>query len=114
MLKIYFNPGCSKCQMALQMLNEEGEPYEAVNYLEHPPSPGELKGLTDYLGIKPEELVRKKEPLFEREFAGKTFTDSEWLELMSANPVLIERPIVIKDGKAVIGRTPEKILTLLS
>lgn len=114
MLKIYFNPGCSKCQTALQMLDDNGEPFEAVNYLEHPPSPGELKGLTDYLGIKPEELVRKKEPLFESQFAGKTFTDTEWLELMSANPILIERPIVIKDGKAVIGRPPEKIRSLLN
>ena len=113
MLKIYFNPSCSKCQSALQLLDEEGQPYEAVNYLEHPPSVGELKGLVNFLGIRPGDLVRKKEPLFLEEFNDKIFTDEEWLQLLSQHPILIERPIIVKEGKAIIGRPVEKILDIL-
>lgn len=112
MLKIYYNPDCSKCKSAMELLDENGEPYEAVNYLLNPPSPAELKGLLDYLRIEAEQLVRKKEPLYVEKFEGKFYTQEEWLEILSAHPVLIERPIVVKDGKAIIGRPVEKIIEL--
>jgi arsenate reductase (glutaredoxin) len=113
MIKIYHNPDCSKCQTALQLLDAEGQAYEAINYIENPPSVGELQGLLSFLGLKAEELVRKKEPLYISEFEGKQFSEEEWLRILSENPILIERPIIVKDNKAIIGRPPEKILSLI-
>lgn len=113
MLKIYYNPDCSKCKSAMELLDENGERYEAVNYLLNPPSLAELKGLLDYLGIEAEQLVRKKEPLYVEKFEGKFYTQKEWLEILLANPVLIERPIIVKNGKAIIGRPVELILNIL-
>jgi arsenate reductase len=82
--------------------------------MDNPPSDSELKGLVDMLGISPEMLVRKKEPLFEELFLhNKILTDSEWIELLCLYPNLLERPIVVKDGKAIIGRPPERVLDLL-
>ena len=112
MLKIYYNPDCSKCKSAIELLDENGERYEAVNYLLNPPSPAELKGLLDYLGIEAEQLVRKKKPLYLEKFEGKFYTQEEWLLILSTNPVLIERPIVVKDSKAIIGRPVERIIEL--
>ncbi len=113
MLKIYYNPDCSKCKSAMALLDENGERYEAFNYLLNPPSPAELKGLLDYLGIDAEHLVRKKEPLYLEKFEGKFYTQEEWLQILSTYPVLIERPIVVKDGKAILGRPVERILKIL-
>ncbi len=96
----------------MELLNENGERYEAVNYLLNLPSPAELKGLLDYLGTDVEQLVRKKEPMYVEKFEGKFYTQEEWLEILSAHPVLIERPIVVKDGKAIIGRPVERIIEL--
>lgn len=96
----------------MEFLDENGEHYEAVNYLLNPPSPAELKGLIDYLRIDAEQLVRKKEPLYLEKFEGKFFTQEEWLQILSAHPILIERPIVVKDGKAIIGRPVERIVEL--
>ena len=97
----------------MELLDENGERYEAVNYLLNPPSLAELKGLLDYLGIEAEQLVRKKEPLYVEKFEGKFYTQKEWLEILLANPVLIERPIIVKNGKAIIGRPVELILNIL-
>ena len=65
------------------------------------------------LGIKPEQLLRKGEAIFKEEFKGKELSDDEWIEAMVANPKLIERPIVIKNGKAALGRPPENVLDIL-
>ena len=65
------------------------------------------------LGIKPENLIRRGEQIFKDEYKGKDLTDDEWLEAMAANPKLIERPIVVKNGKAALGRPPENVLGIL-
>lgn len=96
----------------MELLDENGERYEAINYLLNPPSPAELKGVVDYLGINAEQLVRKKEPIYLAKFEGKFYTQEEWLQILSAHPILIERPIVVKDGKAIIGRPVERIVEL--
>lgn len=114
MIKLYYNPSCSKCVSAQSILDESGYAYEVINYLDNPPSVSDLKGLVDMLGVSPEMLVRKKEPLFEELFLhSKTLTDAEWIELLCLYPNLLERPIVVKDGKAIIGRPPERVLDLL-
>ncbi len=65
------------------------------------------------LGMKAEEIVRKGEPLFKEKFATKKLTDAQWIKVLSQNPILIERPIVVKGNKAIIGRPPEKVLDFL-
>ena len=110
---IFHNPRCSKSRQALKLLEEKGAEVEVVKYLETPPSKEELKALLKMLGISARELMRTKEAIY-KELGLKEVDDEERLiEAMVAHPKLIERPIVIKDGKAIIGRPPEKVITLL-
>ena len=110
---IYHNPRCSKSREALKLLEEQGVDVEVVRYLDNPPSKEELKKLLAMLGLKPRELMRTKEAIY-KELGLKDVEDDEALiEAMVKHPRLIERPIVIKDGKAVIGRPPVKVLDVL-
>jgi len=113
MITIYHNTRCSKSREACSLLEKKKIKAEVIEYLKTPPSQKQIKELLKMLGIKAEELVRKKEPLFEEKFANKKFTEAQWIKLMAENPILIERPIIVKGKKAVIGRPPEKILELL-
>lgn len=113
MITIYHNPRCSKSRQTLQLLEEKGETIEIVKYLETTPSKTELKNILELLDMTPIELVRKGEAIWKEEFKGKSFSDDELIKIMLENPKLIERPIVIKGTKAVIGRPPEKVLDIL-
>lgn len=113
MIQMLHNPRCTKSRQALEILTESGENPEIIEYLKNPLSIEELQDIITKLKIKPEDLVRKKEPLFIENYKGKTFTDKQWIKILSENPVLIERPILIKDNKAVIGREEAKIRELL-
>lgn len=110
---IYHNQNCSKSCAAIDALNKLDTAYEVVEYLETTPSAETLENIISMLGIKPEELVRKNEPVFLEKFEGKTLSDQQWIEAMITYPILIERPIVVFDGKAVIGRPLEKVISLL-
>ena len=110
---IYYNPRCSKCREALNLLEENNCEVEIVEYLKEAPSQKELKDLIKMLGVKPEDIVRKNEQVCKDNFSGKKFSDAEWIKILSENPILIERPIIINDGKAVIGRPPVKVLELI-
>lgn len=112
-MKIYFNPSCSKCVVALDLVREQGVEPEIVEYLNNVPSKDELKNILALLRLRPFDLVRIKEPLFIEKFEGHNLSDEEWLDVLIENPELIERPIVIHEGKAIIGRPPEKILDLI-
>ncbi|MCO6357768.1 arsenate reductase (glutaredoxin) [Roseivirga pacifica] len=114
MLTIFHNPRCRKSRETLQILEESGEMLEVIEYLKEVPSKEELGKLIEMLGIKPEQLLRKGEAIYKEQFKGKTLTDDEWIEAMVENPKLIERPIVTDGEKAVIGRPPESVKTLLS
>jgi len=113
MTKIFHNPRCGKSRSTLKLLEEKGESVEIVEYLKTNPSKKELTEIIDMLGIAPLELIRKGESIFKEQYKGKEFTDEEWIDAMIKNPILIERPIVIKDGKATIGRPPEQVLDIL-
>ena len=113
MIKIYHNPRCRKSREGLELLEKSGEEFEVVNYLDEPLSKGELKEIIGYLGISPEELVRKNETIWKENYKGKSLSDEEVIEAMVENPKLIERPIVVKGTRAVIGRPAEKISNLL-
>ncbi|PVW13878.1 arsenate reductase (glutaredoxin) [Marixanthomonas spongiae] len=113
MTTIYHNPRCSKSRQTLQLLEEENEEINIVKYLETPPNKAELKNIIDLLGVKPSALVRKNEKIWKENFKGKELSQEEIIDAMIAHPKLIERPIVIKDNKATIGRPPENILSIL-
>lgn len=84
-----------------------------IEYLNTPPSKEELKEILEMLDMKPEQLLRKGEAIYKEQFKGKNLTDDQWIDAMIEHPKLIERPIVIKNGKAAIGRPPENVLDIL-
>jgi arsenate reductase len=104
---------CSKSRQTLELLQTTGQEVEVVEYLKDTPTAEELKQVLEKLSMKPEQLLRKGEKVYKEQFAGKTYTEDEWLRIMVENPSLIERPIVVNGDKAVIGRPPEKVLTIL-
>ncbi|MCW3075645.1 MAG: arsenate reductase [Bacteroidetes bacterium] len=110
---IYYNPKCSTCRQTKDLLEENNCEFEIRDYLAEPPSQKELKELIQKLGCKPFDIVRQKEPIFINEYKGKKITDAKWIKILSENPILIERPIVIEGKKAVIGRPPLLVLSLL-
>lgn len=113
-VEIYHNPRCSKSRATLALLEEQGVTPEIRLYLENPPNELELKEVIDQLGISPRELLRTGEAEYEENnLADETLSDDQIIELMADFPKLIERPIVIKDGQARIGRPPESVLEIL-
>lgn len=113
-VKIYHNPRCSKSRQTLALLEEKGIAPEIVEYLKTPPAAAELSEILAMLGMEPRELMRKKEaPYKEQNLADEGKSRDELIAAMAATPVLIERPIVIANGKAAIGRPPESVLEIL-
>ena len=112
-IKIYHNPKCSKSRATLDLVERHGADLEVVEYLRTPPTAKELEALLAKLGLEPEQLVRKGEDVYKKEYAGKTLSRAQWIEAMVRHPILIERPIVVAGERAVIGRPPENVLTLL-
>lgn len=113
MTTIYHNPRCRKSRETLQLLEDKNEDLNIVKYLENPPSKEELKDIIKLLAIEPIALVRKNEQIWKDQFKGKVLTQEEVIDAMIDNPKLIERPIVVKNNKATIGRPPEKVLSIL-
>ena len=113
MITIFHNPRCGKSRECLVFLNENSKEVEVINYLVNPPTFDELSEIIQMLKIKPIELVRQKETLWISDFKGKPITDEEIVRAMVLNPILIERPIVIRGRKAVIARPYEKVKAIL-
>jgi arsenate reductase (glutaredoxin) len=112
-IEIYHNPRCSKSRQTLQLLQEQGVQPEVVEYLKSPPDKKTLEQILNLLGLEPRELMRKKEPEYKAyQLNDPNLSREQLIEAMIAHPKLIERPIVIKDGKAAIGRPPEKVLEI--
>lgn len=112
-MKMYHNPRCRKSREALQILQEKGVDVEIVEYLKEPPSAKELKATLKKMGVKPMDIIRKNEQIFRDNFKGKEYSDEEWIDILTKNPKLIERPIAIEGDRAVVGRPPEKVLELV-
>lgn len=112
MIRIYHNNRCSKSRATLALL--EGRDVEVVNYLDTPPDAAELKRLLKLLGIPARQLLRSGEAVYkELGLADPALDDEALVAAMVAHPILIERPIVVADGKAAIGRPPEAVLAIL-
>lgn len=111
--QIYHNPRCGKSREALQYLQLKGIETDILLYLQNTPTFKELKDVIRKLNIKPFDLIRKKEKIFTDNYNDSVLTDDEWVEVMINNPILIERPVIISDSMAVIGRPKERIEELL-
>jgi arsenate reductase len=113
-VKIYHNPKCSKSRQTLQLLKEQGVQIEIIDYLKTPPNATELNEILTFLNIEPRALMRTKEAEYKTTGMNNPDLDRNALIAgMIATPKLIERPIVINNGKAAIGRPPESVLALL-
>lgn len=112
---IYHNPRCAKSRATLRLIEERGHSPKVVEYLKNPPTAGELDRLCTLLGLEPVDLVRSKEGRLKE--LGISVTDarsrSEWLAILTENPILIERPIVVVGNRAVLGRPPENVEAIL-
>jgi len=113
-VRILHNPRCSKSRATLALLQEKGIDPEIVLYLETPPSTKELGDIVKKLGFKPRELLRKGEAEYaELNLGQESLGNEQLLRIMHQHPRLIERPIVLANGKAAIGRPPESVLEIL-
>lgn len=113
MITIYHNPRCRKSREGLAIVEASGQDFEIVKYLDHPLTADTLAGIISKLGITPLDLVRKNEAIWKSDYKGKTMSDVQIIDAMVQHPKLIERPIVINNTKAVVGRPPETINTIL-
>lgn len=112
-MKIYHNPRCRKSRETLALIEKAGKTADVIPYLDQVPSKKELKDILKLLKIPASELIRKSESIFKSEFKGKIMTENQWIDAMVKYPKLIERPIVVKGKKAIIGRPPENVNELL-
>ena len=111
---IYHNPRCSKSRQTLELIKDKGIEPEIILYLEKPPSVSVLSKIVDYLEMKRRDIVRKGEEEYKSfNLKDMSLNDSTILKIMSENPKLIERPIVLSGNKAIIGRPPENVLELI-
>jgi len=111
---IYHNPRCSKSRQTLAMLEERGLEPEVIEYLQTPPSVAELGRILDLLALQPRDFMRKKEQAYaDNDLGADKLGRAELIEAMVQNPILIERPVVLSNGKAAIGRPPEDVLAIL-
>jgi len=111
---IYHNPRCSKSRQTLELIKDKGIEPEIILYLEKPPTVSVLSKIVDYLQMKPRDLLRKGEDEYKNfNLKDMSLNDSTILKIMSENPKLIERPIVLSGDKAIIGRPPENVLELI-
>lgn len=111
---IYHNPRCSKSRQTLGILEEQGIEPTVIKYLDTPPDAATLRDILQQLGITPRELMRTKEQEYKtQQLDNENLTDEQLIQAMITTPKLIERPIVIANNKAIIGRPPENVLAIL-
>ena len=114
MTTIYHNPRCSKSRQTLALLREQGVEPTVVEYLKEPPTEATIRQVIKKLGVEPIEIMRRGEKLFKELGLADQADDGEaMIAAMVANPILIERPIVVNGKRAAIGRPPERVLEIL-
>ncbi len=113
-ITIYHNPKCSKSRQTLELLKSNGITPTLIEYLKTPPTAETLKEILGQLGLAPRELMRKKEAIYaESKLDDPSLSDDDLIDFMTQHPILIERPIVVANGKAALGRPPEQVLDIL-
>jgi len=111
-LRIYHNPRCRKSRAGLEILISSGLDYEIVDYIKQGIKHEEIREILLKLHLRPKDLIRTQEELFRKELKNKNFNDEEWIRIISENPKLLRRPIVVGQFKAVIGDPAQNILKL--
>lgn len=109
MIKVLHNGNCSKSNAVLEYLDENGVQFEIINIVEDPLSVLELKTVLKKMNQSVFHIIRKEEKLYLEKFAGKDHSKEEWLQILSENPSLIQRPIIIKGSVAMLGRPLENV-----
>ena len=112
-IRIYHNARCSKSRSACALLQDKGVELQIVEYLKQPPGRDELAEIVRKLGVPAESIVRKGEEVYKTDYQGRDLTEGEWMDALVLHPILIERPIAVRGARAVIGRPPENVLSLL-
>lgn len=112
-MKIYHNPRCSKSRQTLNIIKESGQDVDIVEYLKTPPTVEELEEVLQKLNLPVEYLIRTGEEIYKTEYKGKDLSDEEWIKALVEHPKMLERPIVVKDDQAILGRPPENVNKLL-
>jgi arsenate reductase (glutaredoxin) len=113
-ITIYHNPKCSKSRQTLELLQQNGITPTIIEYLKTPPTAEALKEILGQLRLAPRDLMRKKEDVYaELNLDDPSLSDDDLIGFMVAHPILIERPIVLANGKAALGRPPEQVLDIL-
>jgi arsenate reductase len=113
MLNIYHYPRCKISRQVLGKIYKAGTDVDVIEYMKTIPTVKDLKILLAKLNLKPLQIVRKVEPIFKQKFKDKNFSDEEWLHILHENPILIERPIVVRNNKAIVCRPPDRLNELL-
>lgn len=113
MIEIYHNPRCRKSREGLAIVQASGQEFRTVAYLENVPTKEQLKSVLKKLGMTAEQLLRKNEAVWKENYKGRELSEDEIVEAMISHPKLIERPIVVKGDRAVLGRPPENIKDFL-
>ena len=112
--RIYHNPRCSKSRATMALLESRGIDVDVIEYLKTPPAPDEIEAVLEKLAMEPRELMRRKEAAYrEAGLDDPSLGRRHLVEAMAAHPVLIERPVVLAQGKAALGRPPESVLAIL-
>ena len=112
-MKIYHNPRCSKSRQTLNIIKESGQEVEIIEYLKTPPTAEELEDVLQKLNLPIEYLIRTGEEIYKTEYKGKELTDAEWIEALVEHPNMLERPIVVNNDQAILGRPPENVQKLV-
>lgn len=112
-MKILHNPRCRKSRETLQIIEDKGVNVEVIEYLKTPPTADEIKDIVEKLGVSVTDIIRKGETIYKENYKGKDIPEEDWFQILADNPKLIERPIVIKQNKAIVGRPPENVLEIL-
>jgi len=113
-MKIYHNPRCRKSRETLLIIQSHHYECEIIEYLKNPISKSELKNLINMLNISAFDLIRKEEKLFKQKYKHQNLTEEDCLDLLCMHPILIQRPIVVKDNSAILGRPPINVLDLFN
>lgn len=112
-ITIWHKSSCAKSCEVMKVMKSAGVLPEVFEYLLTPPTEEELKSVLKKLGIPAEELIRKKEKIYKEKFEGKKMTEEKWIKAMVKHPILIERPILVKGNKAIVGRPTERVFEII-
>ena len=113
MIRIYHNPRCRKSRAGLEYLQDKTGDFETIDYIKNGISQEEIREILEKMNTPPSNLVRTQEDYYKKELKGKDIPDDEWITILSENPRLIQRPIIVAEHKAVLGQPPENIDNLL-